>query len=170
MVTESRCLLQHLGLLAKYFLEDDLKAVITTFLMELGFNPGKLGYKYLVQAVLIYYEQSIQMLDVKVYTAVAEYFGPGVTDKSVESAIRTARWRAWKNREGKLWELYIANVGVETQKAPTNNDLIAALSCVLGLWVSVRRNLEIERQQKMEQLGQYLQNCSREQLESLLRN
>lgn len=101
----------------------DLPAVISEILTQLGFRPKHDGYHYLCQAVVGYAAHPGQMLTKQLYDSVAKL--NGVSVEQVERGIRFAIESAWKCRNEQLWHRLLT---VDSPERPTNGTVIIGLA------------------------------------------
>lgn len=92
-------------------------------LHELGIPVHRVGYRYLVQAIVCFLEDDGQCLTKGVYPAIALRFGYGDW-RPVEHAIRLVILHAWENRIPGVWERYFPCA----HRCPSNKLFIATLA------------------------------------------
>lgn len=91
-------------------------------LHELGIPVHRVGYRYLVLAILCFQEDDGQSLTKGLYPDIALRFG--YRDwRPVEHAIRLAILHGWENRLPERWERYFPCA----RRCPTNKLFIATL-------------------------------------------
>lgn len=96
---------------------------VCRMLLELGIPIHRVGYKYLVMAVLCFQEDDTQSLTKGLYPDIALHFGYGDWHP-VEHAIRMVILSGWENRIPGAWERYFPCA----RRCPSNKLFIATLA------------------------------------------
>lgn len=99
----------------------------TSILMDIGIDPGLLGYDYLKEAVPMVYEnrEYLRNLTTMLYPEVAKRLGS--TPHSVERAIRYSIERAFSNTDFDTLKSYFGNVICTHSEKVTNATFIAVV-------------------------------------------
>lgn len=126
--------LAHMLFLAKHLRPCSLENMVTFFLLELNVPVYSDGYKYLKEAIFLFYQNPGQKLTKEIYPAVAKRFGPYLRPAKIEKSIRSAIEAAWGKRDEKYWRrLLPVDAGGNLFK-PTNSQFISAVAAALELW------------------------------------
>ena len=110
---------------------------IHSMLRALGFSPKHMGYNCLVEAIRSISRNPNQLYTKELYPAVGKTVG--CNWRQVERDIRTAIDSAWETRDINVWQEFFPRK-VESNKKPTNSDLIATLGQLLNKNVNARQN------------------------------
>ena len=137
--------LQHAMFLSRHLRKCDCRCITVAILLEIGVPAKRVGFDYLQEGILKFYDDPSQAITKELYPAIAKSFGPGVDDKQVESAIRAVVTEAWQNRNAKVWGYYFPQyIGKKMQK-PTNMEFISEIARFLELWRGCCEEVEYDR-------------------------
>ena len=137
--------LDHILFLARRFRVYDARYIAKIIVIELGIQPKYDGYRYLVQAIVLYMEAPVQLSVKNLYMALAALYNGTVDAKQIEQSIRSAIRQAWKNRDDSKWSCYFPyDVNGEIVR-PSNGDFISTVACVVDLWKGWCRNHDVMR-------------------------
>lgn len=126
--------LEHIKFLARYWGRAGLQYMVITLLLELSVPTGCDGFDYLKESIILYYEDPMQTITKGLYPAVADQYDCFVDGTQIESSIRNAIRKAWKNRNENNWRRYFPpNIYGEIPK-PSNTEFISRIARVLELW------------------------------------
>lgn len=134
--------LDHILFLARRFRIHDARYIAKIILLELGIQPKYDGYRYLVQAVILYLEAPVQLSIKNLYLALTALYNGTVDEKQIEQSIRSAIRQAWKNRDDPIWCCYFPYDTNGEIVRPSNGDFIATVACVVDLWKGWCHNYE----------------------------
>ncbi len=106
---------------------DTIKYIIKTELDKTGLSPAHIGYGYLMEAIVICYENPSCMLSKNsvLYPMIAKHHN--VRDETIERAMRTAISYAWKNYNGNHFYERVKCHGVPDDKRPSCSEFISAI-------------------------------------------
>lgn len=133
MATVIGSTLQHAQLLSRHLSGCNIRCATVAILMELGISSKRIGYRYLLQAIIRYYEDPSQALTKEIYPAIADARGPGVDGRQVESAIRAVIMEAWDNRNPRVWNYYFKHYSGKKMGRPSNMEFISEIARFLDL-------------------------------------
>ena len=126
--------LQHAMFFSQHLRKCSAKCVVVAILLELGIPAKRIGFDYLMYAILSFYEDPAQAITKELYPAVADICGPGVESKQVEAAIRAAIAEAWENSKPKVWGYYFPHFAGRKMERPSNMEFISEIARFLELW------------------------------------
>lgn len=126
--------LQHAMFLSRHLRHCDAKCITVAILLELGIPARRIGFDYLMEAILRFYEDPTQAITKELYPGIADISGPGVDAKQVESAIRAVISEAWDRRTLKVWGCYFPHYAGKKMEKPSNMEFISGIARFLELW------------------------------------
>ena len=128
--------LKHALFLARHIHKGDLQCAATAVLLELRVPANRIGFDYLKNAIVLFYDDPAQMITKGLYPAVGELYEAKPGSVQVEQAIRAVIKDAWKNRNEKVWVYYFSSVIDKNGnlKKPSNSEFIAGIGRFLELW------------------------------------
>lgn len=133
--------LDHVRFLARRFTKDQVDCAATAILLELGIPAHYDGFDYLVEIIVLYVMDPLQVMMKGLYTVVANRHSKEPDPTLIEQAIRYAIKMAWKKRDDRIWILYFPGLE-QKMKKPTNTELIAHIARILRLWKGCCRTYE----------------------------
>lgn len=98
---------------------------IHEILLTLGFRSNLTGYRYLAEAVELFYRNPEQSMTKELYPSTASKFG--ATGQQVERAIRCCIQDAYEKRRDELWRLYFPTGRDGRVRSVTNSHFIARI-------------------------------------------
>lgn len=125
--------LDYAHLLARHLNSDDLQCAAIAILFELGIPTNRVGFDYLVQAIMLCYENPTLMVTKEIYPAVGRQYETAASSFQIEQAIRGAITAGWKRRDEMVWEFYFAADEEGRLKRPTNSQFISKAAYFLKL-------------------------------------
>lgn len=126
--------LQHAMFFSQHLRNCSAKCIAVAILLELGIPAKRIGFDYLVYAILSFYDDPAQAITKELYPDVADACGPGVDAKQVESAIRAVIAEAWESRRPKVWGYYFPHYAGKKMERPSNMEFISEIARFLELW------------------------------------
>lgn len=108
---------------------EDLSRKIHEILLTLGLRSNLSGYRYLVEAVELFFKDPEQSMTKELYPAVAARFG--ATGQQVERAIRGCIQDAYTKRRDELWRLYFPAGRDGRVRSVTNSHFISRIADML---------------------------------------
>lgn len=109
--------------------------VVLVILMDLGIPVNQDGFEYLKSAVLLQYEDPMRDLVNDIYPAIASRYGNGaISNKLLETSIRSAIRAAWLRTKIDVWQKYIPSLPNDYGHPPTSTEVIASLARIVELW------------------------------------
>lgn len=126
--------LRHAMFLARHLSNCNAKSVTVAVLLDMGVPAKRIGFEYLIHAILRFYEDPAQALTKELYPDIARLYGPGADERQVEAAIRAVITEAWNNRNPKVWVCYYPHQAGRKMKKPTNMEFISEIARFLELW------------------------------------
>ena len=103
--------------------------LVSNFLLSLGIPTKLRGYTYLREAIVLMAEDPDQSITKELYPAVG--LACATTASHVERSIRSAINAAWKEMDGRVWELYFHRNPAGEIPRPTNAAFISRLADAL---------------------------------------
>ena len=100
----------------------------------MGIPAKRIGFEYLTQAIVRFYDDPAQAITKELYPGVADACGSGADAKQVESAIRAVIAEAWDNRIPKVWACYFPHYAGRQMDRPSNTEFISEIARFLELW------------------------------------
>ena len=134
MTIQIEKMLDHILFLARRFRISDSKCIAKILVLELGISPKYDGYRYIVQAIVLYLEAPTQLSIKRLYSAVAALYNGTVEEEQVEQAIRSAIKKAWSKRNDDIWGFYFLCDTQGDMEKPSNGDVISMVACAVDLW------------------------------------
>lgn len=106
---------------------DTIKYIIKNVLDQTGLSPTHIGYGYLMEAIIICYENPSCLLSKNsvLYPMIAKHHN--VRDETIERAIRTAIAYAWKKYNGNHFYKRVKCEGAHDNKKPNCSEFIYAV-------------------------------------------
>lgn len=126
--------LQHAMFFTRHLRRCDTKCVTVAILLELGIPAKRIGFDYLMYAILCFNDDPAQAITKELYPRIAGAYGPGVDAKQVEAAIRAVIAEAWGNRNSKVWGYYFPHYAGRKMERPSNMEFISGIARFLDLW------------------------------------
>lgn len=137
--------LDHILFLARRFRVYDAKYIAKVIVLNLGIQPKYEGYRYLVQAIILFMDAPVQLSNKNLYLALEALYNGTVDAKQIEQSIRSAIRQAWKGRDDKIWRCYFPVDQNGEIVRPSNGDFIATVACVVDLWKGWCHNYDVMR-------------------------
>ena len=126
--------LQHALFFSRHLRKCNTKCVTVAILLEMGIPAKRIGFEYLTQAIVRFYDDPAQAITKELYPGVADACGSGADAKQVESAIRAVIAEAWDNRNPKVWGCYFPHYVGRQMERPSNMEFISEIARFLELW------------------------------------
>lgn len=126
--------LKHALVFAKHLNKCDPRCVALAVLIELGVPTDSDGFHYLLQAIVLFYENPTKAMVKGIYSDVGERYLPAVGISQVEQAIRNAIRTAWLNRDEGMWAYYFQVDQSGKVSRPSNAEFISRIGYFLELW------------------------------------
>lgn len=106
---------------------DSIKALIKRIVDATGLNPAHVGYRYLIEAIILCYEHPEYLVSKSkgLYQIIAH--NHNVNNGTIERAMRSALTYAWNKYEGNLFYKRVNCKGVLQSQKPTCGIYIAAV-------------------------------------------
>lgn len=127
-------MLDHILFLARRFGGSDAKYIAKIIVLELGVLPKYDGYRYLVQAVVLYLEAPTQLSIKRLYSAIASLYNGTVDEVQVEQSIRSAIRKAWSRKNDDIWSFFFLHDNQREMVKPSNGEFISMVACAVDLW------------------------------------
>ena len=127
MITHAKFLSRHLN-------PRRIDKCTTAVLLELGVAPGRDGFQYAKQCILIHYYEPHRQMTKDVYPAVGAMRSPLANGVQVERAIRDAISEAWENRDEAVWERFFPLNDDSFIDRPLNSSFISRVARFLEVW------------------------------------
>lgn len=127
--------LQHAMFFSQHLRRCSTKCVTVAILLELGIPAKRIGFDYLMYAILSFHDDPAQAITKELYPGIADICGPGVDNKQVEAAIRAVIVEAWDNRNPKVWGYYFPQYVGRKMGRPSNMEFISGIARFLELWL-----------------------------------
>lgn len=137
--------LLHAMFLARHLSKCDPQYVIVVILLELGLPAHRIGYQYIKEAILLFYEEPAHLLMNGIYQAVGENIDPTAGEKQIEQAMRSVIDQAWRNRDSQVWKLYFSPDELGRIKRPSNLEFVSRIACFLELWQGCCKEVSYEQ-------------------------
>ncbi len=125
--------LDYAHLLARHLNNDNLQCAAITVLFELGIPTSRIGFDYLVHAIVLRYENPAMLVTKEIYPEVCSEYAGNLNTFQVEQAIRAAISAGWKRRDEMVWSFYFAPDGEGKLHKPTNSQFISKVAYFLKL-------------------------------------
>lgn len=126
--------LQHAMFFSQHLRRCNTKCITVAILLELGVPAKRIGFDYLMYAILRFDDDPTQAITKELYPGIADTCGPGVDAKQVEAAIRAVIAEAWENRNPKVWSCYFPHFAGRKMERPSNMEFISEIARFLELW------------------------------------
>ena len=125
--------LDYAHLLARHLNNDNLQCATIAVLFELGIPTSRIGFDYLVHAIVLRYENPAMLVTKEIYPAICSEYGGNLNNFQVEQAIRSAISAGWKRRDETVWSFYFTPDRDEKMHKPTNSQFISKVAYFLKL-------------------------------------
>lgn len=126
--------LDHAQFLARHFGRDQLRCAITAVLFELKVPMHLPAFDYLMNAIIISFEDPVSPVVKGLYSTVGEMYNPVIGSNAIEQAIRAAIKKAWEERDDRVWSYYFVPDRHGNYEKPTNTEFIRSVMRFLTLW------------------------------------
>ena len=136
--------LYHALFLAQHLSKGDLKDGLTYILYEIDMPSHNIGYHYVKNAILLYYQDPVHILLQGIYQAVIEKVNPSASYEQVEQSMRSAIGQAHKNCEPQIWRIYFRHREKRKPKRPSNYEFISGISNFMELWQACCKEVSYE--------------------------
>ena len=134
--------LYHALFLAQHLSKGDLKDGLVYILYELEMPAHNIGYHYIRNAILLFYQNPVTMLLQGIYQSVIEMVNPSASYEQMEQSMRSAIGQAHKNCEPSTWKLYFRPKA--NRKRPSNYEFITGISSFMELWQACCKEVSYE--------------------------
>lgn len=131
-------LLRYLQLMARIFYEEDVTAVASVLLIDLGIRTDTNGFHYLRKAIEMYHAEPTANLTKGIYPEISRFYRAGDGWKPVEQAIRRSLKAAWNERDPEVWEILFPRTKGSRKRCPSNKYFIAQITCIIELYQHCR--------------------------------
>lgn len=113
-------------------------------LLELQLPAHRIGYHYLIKAILLFYNNPVGMLLAGIYqTIIAELDHP-ITYRKLEQDIRVVIEAGYRNCDPRVWGYYFRRRRELPAGRPSNFEFIAQIASFLELWQSCCKEASYE--------------------------
>lgn len=123
----------------------EVKYITTAVLMDLNVKPNLHGYRYLKQAIILYYEDPTKGLLKDIYPMAARACNSQISGSQVDKLIHSAIVQAWNGRNRDVWTIYFPADAEGEEEIPTNSDFLSRIACFLELWEGCCKGVEYEK-------------------------
>lgn len=123
--------LHHALFLAQHLNKCDVQYGLVYILIELEMPSYHIGYHYVKNAILQFYQNPVPMLLSGIYQAVSEKVDPSANYKQMEGAMRYVIREAYQNCDSEVWRYYFRK---RKRKPPNNYDFISQIANFMELW------------------------------------
>ena len=111
----------------------DVIYVIHLSLKELGLPHGT-AYQLALYTVKLLLEDPNQTLTNGIYLKAQEMASLTIEETSVDTALRRAIRKAWRNRDTEIWRCYFTKGTEGRTKCPSNREFLLAVMDFIILW------------------------------------
>ena len=132
--------LYHALFLAQHLSKGDLKDGLTYILYEIEMPSHNIGYHYVKNAILLFYQDPVHTLLQGLYQAVIEKVNPDATYKQLEQSMRSVIRQAHKDCEPQIWRIYFQR----KEKRPSNFEFISKIKDFMELWQACCKEVSYE--------------------------
>lgn len=136
--------LYHALFLARHLSGADLQDGLVYVLYELEMPSHNIGYHYVRNAILMFYQDPIHTLLQGIYQAVIEKVNPSASYEQVEQSMRSVIGHTYKNRDPQVWKIYFHVNGAGTAKRPSNFEFISKITSFMELWQACCKEVSYE--------------------------
>lgn len=126
--------LEHMRFLAQCLKKDKPQSAVVAILLELNISTNTMGFEYLKRAVMLCYEDPMQLITKEIYQKVADSCREPTSIAQVEQTIRRAINQAWKRENKDAFFRYFSREGSGILKKPTNAEFISRIVRIVELW------------------------------------
>ena len=127
-------ILERADYMAKKLRSHQVKSVVLMILYDLQIPLNFDGFGYMKNALVIAYRNPTQIVVSEIFEKVGEEYIPKAVVRNIDTAIRDAIKKAWKNRNPNKWRQYLPEELLDGRTPPSNSELISALVYFLELW------------------------------------
>ena len=117
-----------------------VRSIMILILFDLGVQMGNAGSEHLIHVV----EEAvgsghIHIVTSELFEVVRQKYDPNTNYESIDVAIRSLFYTAWKYRQEEIWKRYFPMRIVNGKKPPGNVDAIGSLVCFVYLCQELSR-------------------------------
>lgn len=132
--------LYHALFLAQHLSKGDLKDGLVYILYELEMPSHNIGYHYVRNAILLFYQDPVRTLLQGIYQTVIEKVNPAASYEQLEQSMRSVIGQAHKDCEPQIWRIYFQ----QKRKRPSNFEFISGISNFMELWQACCKEVSYE--------------------------
>lgn len=132
--------LYHALFLAQHLSKGDLKDGLVYILYELEMPSHNIGYHYVRNAILLFYQDPVRTLLQGIYQTVIEKVNPAASYEQLEQSMRSVIGQAHKDCEPQIWRVYFQR----KTKRPSNFEFISGISNFIELWQACIKEVSYE--------------------------
>lgn len=136
--------LYHALFLAQHLSKGDLKDGLVYILYELEMPSHNIGYHYVRNAILMFYQDPVHMLLQGIYQTVIEKVNPSASYEQIEQSIRSVIGQSYKNCDPQVWRIYFRSKGMQKAKRPSNYEFISEIANFMELWQACCKEVSYE--------------------------
>lgn len=125
--------MDYVEFLAEHLEHSDLRSRVVAILLELGIPTHRDGYNYLIQVILLFYENPLRSVNSDIYKTIGENCSPMVGTKQMDSAIRKVIVEGWRNRDVVIWNDCFMQQHLWKKSCPSNTEFISGVVSFLEL-------------------------------------
>ena len=126
--------LYHALFLAQHLSKGNLKDGLVYILYELEMPSHNIGYHYVINAILMFYQDPVRMLLQGIYQSVIEKVNPCASYEQMEQAMRSVISVSHRKCDPKVWRIYFRSNGMQKGKRPSNYEFISKITDFMELW------------------------------------
>lgn len=139
MATQLGETMDYVKFMAEHLKNSDLRSRVIAILLELGIPSHRDGYKYLVQVILMAYENPLRILTSDIFPTVGKLCDPIVSTRQMEGAIRKVIEEGWRNRDEAVWRDCFMQQRLWKRNCPSNSEFICGVVSFLELLQGYRK-------------------------------
>ena len=132
--------LYHALFLAQHLSKGDLKDGLVYILYELEMPSHNIGYHYVRNAILLFYQDPVRTLLQGIYQTVIEKVNPSANYEQLEQSMRSVIRQAYKDCEPQIWGIYFQ----QKRKRPSNLEFISKIKDFMELWQACIKEVSYE--------------------------
>ena len=137
--------LLHAMFYARHLSRCEPRHCLGAILMELDLPAHRVGFQYIKEAILIFYEDPIGVHMKGIYQAVGQRMDPPIEDTQIEQDMRDVIRQAWKHSDDSVWKLYFPQDPAGRIKRPSNSEFVSRIACFLDLWQGCCKEVSYEQ-------------------------
>lgn len=133
--------MEYVDFIATHLKNSDLRSRVVAILLELNIPAHRDGYTYLIQVIIMSYENPLRTVSNDIFMEVGEKCTPKVGTKQIETAIHMVIVEGWRNRDEIIWRDCFMQQHLWKKSCPSNTEFISGVVSFLELLQGYRKEV-----------------------------